>query len=217
MALFELDPRSIASRTRVSGAGTVVPTLPGSILRGATGFTMVSIAGFAPWPIIDRWLPALGEVGLYIVSTAVFIGSSGPLLHRLIIGGGSLSRFYKLFTLAFTAYAVVWVLCWTWLRDHAGSLAGLLGGTAVMGAVFAFAFNAWRESAKVIAALFVLNTLGYFAGGKVHGMLTVHHRSVAILLWSVCYGLGLGAGLGIAFYLCQSKARELVAERKRWS
>src|SRR5438105_3855470 len=104
MALFQLDPESIAARVRASGRPSRAPSLGASILRGVIGFTVVSIAGFAPWPIIDRWFPWMGEVGLYVASTAAFVGLSGPLLHRLIVGPGSLPRFYKLFTLAFTAY-----------------------------------------------------------------------------------------------------------------
>src|SRR3989442_1280480 len=129
MALFQLDPQSIAARARASSVPVRLPALGASILRGVIGFTLVSVAGFAPWPIIDRWFPWMGEVGLYVASTAVFIGLSGPLLHRLIIGPGSLPRFYKLFTLAFTVYVIVWAAFWIWLRSDLGEIAGLLGGT----------------------------------------------------------------------------------------
>ena len=97
MALFQLDPQSIADRARAARAPVAVPALRDSLLRGMIGFTLVSVGGFAPWPIIDRWFPRLGEVGLYVASAAVFIGGSGLLLHRLIIGPGSLARFYKVF------------------------------------------------------------------------------------------------------------------------
>ena len=36
---------------------------------------------------------------------------------------------------------------------------------------------------------------------------------VAMLFWGVCYGLGFGAGLGLAFYYCQSRARVLLSQR----
>jgi hypothetical protein len=87
-------------------------------------------------------------------------------------------------------------------------IGGLLGGTAVMGVILALAFAAARAMAKVIAALFVLNTLGYFAGGWVEGKLIGDHRLAAMLLWGVCYGIGFGAGLGAAFHFCQESARE---------
>lgn len=210
MALFQLDPQSIAQRVQASDQPPCVPSLAGSVVRGIVGFTLVSIAGFTPWPILDRWFPWMGEMGLYVTSTAVFIGLSSPLLRRLIIGPGSLPRFYKLFTLAFTAYVIAWAAFWIWLRSGAGEIAGLLGGTAVMGAILAFAFDARRAIVKIITCLFVLNAAGYLAGGWFEGNLMVHHRLVAILLWGICYGIGFGAGLGLALHFCQARARALI-------
>jgi len=212
MALFQLDPASIAARVRASGQAASPPTLAASIVRGILGFTIVSVAGFLPWPIMDRWFSHPTEMELYLACTAVFIGLSGPCLHRLIIGPGSLSRFYKLFALAFIAYAALWVTFWVMLRGDAGSLAGLLGGTAAMGAILAYAFDAPRAALKVILALFILNTLGYYAGGKIEGKLAIDHRLAAMLLWGACYGIGFGAGLGAAFYFCQERARALLRE-----
>jgi hypothetical protein len=210
MALFQLDPASVAARVRASGKMTPMPTLASSILRGIVGFTVVSVAGFLPWPMMDRWFHHPGEMQLYLACTAIFIGLSGPCLHRLIIGPGSLSRFYKLFSLAFLIYAVLWVTFWVMLRGDAGSLTGLFAGTAAMGAVLAFAFDVPRAAPKAILALFVLNTLGYYLGGKVEGKLIIDHRLTAMLLWGACYGIGFGAGLGAAFHLCQERARALL-------
>ncbi|MEI9895335.1 MAG: hypothetical protein WDN28_15960 [Chthoniobacter sp.] len=204
MALFQLDPESIAARVRASSHATPPPTLASSLARGVLGFTVVSVAGFLPWPILDRWFSHPTEMELYLSCTAVFIGLSGPCLHRLIIGPGSLSRFYALFALAFIAYAVLWVTFWVMLRGDAGGLLGLLGGTAAMGAILALAFDHPRAMPKVIAALFVLNALGYYAGGKIEGKLAIDHRLVAMLLWGACYGIGFGAGLGAAFYFCRN-------------
>ena len=95
-----------------------------SVLRGIIGFTLVSVGGFAPWPIFERWFRSMGEMDLYIACLVMFIGLSGVCLHRLIIGPGSLPRFYKLFSLAFTAYAVAWVAIWVWLRGNAGGIGG---------------------------------------------------------------------------------------------
>ena len=211
MSLFQLDPQSIAARAQACGFPVRLPTLGASVLRGVIGFTLVSVAGFAPWPIIDRWFPWMGEMGLYVVSTAMFIGLSGPLLHRLIIGAGSLPRFCKLFTLAFTAYVIVWAAFWIWLRSEWEEIAGLLGGTAAMGAILALAFDAQRAVVKIIAALFVLNTAGYRAGGWFEGKLVIDHRLTAILLWGICYGIGFGAGLGMAFHFCPTRARAVIA------
>ena len=213
MSLFQLDPQSIAARVQASRQPPRVPSLGASILRGILGFTLVSVAAFSMWPMIDRWFPWMGETGLYVASTAVFIGLSGPLLHRLIIGPGSLARFYKVFTLAFTAYVIAWAAFWMWLRSDAGEMLGLLGGTAAMGAILAFAFDARRSVVKIIAALFVLNAIGYRAGGWIEGKLAIDHRLAAIMLWGICYGAGFGAGLGMAFHFCQARARAVSCGR----
>ena len=80
-----------------------------------------------------------------------------------------------------------------------------------MGAIFSLAFESPRATPKVVAALFVPNILGYYAGQLIEGKLIIDHHLVAILLWALCYGLGFGAGLGAAFHLCQAQARELIA------
>jgi hypothetical protein len=212
MALFQLDPESIAARVRAVGGARRVPTLVESITRGVLGFTCVSIAGFLPWPIFELWFRGLREMHLYVACTAMFIGLSGVCLHKLILGPGSLSRFYKLFTLAFLAYAAAWVAGWVTLSGDAGSIAGLLAGTAAMGAILCVAFDAPRRMPAVIAALFVLNTLGYYAGDWMMGKLIGTHRVAAMLSWGVGYGIGFGAGLGLAFHLCQTRARALLRD-----
>jgi hypothetical protein len=212
MALFQLDPDSIATRVRSGLVPPRVPTLGESMMRGIIGFMIVSVAGFAPWPIFERWVRGLGEVELYVACTVVFIGLSGLCLHRLIIGPGSLPRFYKLFSLAFVAYAIAWVGFWMWLRGDTGVWAGLLAGNVVMGAILAFAFNAQRSLLSIVFALFALNAIGYFAGEWVESRLISEHRATAMLLWGACYGVGFGAGLGIAFYICQQPVRVLLRQ-----
>ena len=92
-------------------------------------------------------------------------------------------------------------------RGSAGEIGGLLGGACAMGLVLTLAFDAPRAIGKVVVALFVLNALGYYIGGRLHGKLAIDHRALGMLLWGVCYGVGLGAGLGLAFYSCQERVR----------
>jgi hypothetical protein len=182
----------------------------------------VSVAGFAPWA-----LGGLGrELATYLACAAVFIGLSGPLLHGLIAGPGALWRFSVLFGVAFTANSAAWIAGWMLLHGHTGSLVGLFAGTALMGGIFALAFGAPEAAWKCILALFVLNTLGYYVGGWVEGVvaklpnLTVAGLAtekpappvLAMISWGVCYGIGLGAGLGLSFYWCQSRLRALLGQ-----
>lgn len=206
MSWFQLDPASIAQRVR--SAGTPFPTLGASIARGAVGFTLLSVAGFAPWAVTGRTLyHAIGEAGMYAVCALVFLALSGPLLHRLLPGPGSLGRFYKVFGIAFTAYSVAWMVGWMSLRGHPGSLAGLFAGTAVMSVILAAAFDAWASLLKLTAVLFLANATGYFIGGVAEANVP---GVTGKLLWGVCYGVGFGAGLGYAFHECQSAARRLL-------
>ncbi len=95
-----------------------------------------------------------------------------------------------------------------------------------MGWLLVRAFDSRNELLRIIAALFVLNSLGYFIGGWVEAhvapipgnrligfAVTKQNRMrAAMLLWGVCYGPGLGAGLRLAFYYCQSRARALMGQ-----
>jgi len=160
--------------------------------------------------MMDRWFRGLREMHLYLACTAIFIGLSGMLLHRLILGAGSRWRFYAVFTLAFLGYAATWVGLWMWLRGDQGELVALAGGVAVMAGLLALAFDAWGALPAILVALFACQAAGYYAGRWFEGQLVVNHRMVAITLWALCYGVGFGAGLGAAFHLCQGRAREIL-------
>jgi len=223
--MFGLDPQSIVDRVKTSGQPPRVPTLRESVLRGMIGFTLVSLGGFAPWVLAGRWFNRnVGEAGLYAVCAVVFIGLSGLLLHRLIIGPGSLVRFYKVFSLAFALYAVAWTIGWMAFRGFAGSTAGLLAGTTVMGVILACGFKAGGATARIILVLFVANAAGYFIGEWAYNFIPtlkegnalgiVLERPTRAMLskaaWGFSYGLGFGAGIGFAFHACQENARRLI-------
>lgn len=208
--MFGLDPQSIANRVKSSNQPVPLPTLGESVLRGMVGFTLVSLAGFAPWVLAGRWFYRnTGEAGLYVACTVVFIGLSGLLLHRLIIGPGSLIRFYKLFSLAFAAYAVAWTIGWMMLRGTNGSIVGSLAGMVVMGGILALGFATRSGIVKVISVLFITNLAGYFIGGWAHDLVS-RHAMLSKAAWGLFYGLGFGAGIGWAFYVCQTEARRLI-------
>jgi hypothetical protein len=223
--MFGLDPQSVAARTKTVGPVAHLPSLGESAIRGMIGFTLVSLGGFAPWVLAGRWFyQNIGELGLYAVCAVVFIGLSGVLLHRLIIGPGSLARFYQIFSLAFVAYAIAWTAGWMVFRGVTGSVVGALAGIAVMGGILAIGFGAGKEFLKIFAVLLLANVAGYFIGewaynlvkalkeGNASGLvLSAGARSVlSKTLWGLCYGLGFGAGIGIAFHVCQTETRKLL-------
>jgi hypothetical protein len=222
MFMFTLDPQSLVHRAKASGQPIHLPTLGASVTRGMIGFTLVSLGGFAPWVLAGRWFYRnVGEIGLYVACAIVFIGLSGALLHRLIIGPGSLRRFYQIFSLAFVGYATAWTIGWMAFGGLTGSIVGALGGIAVMGGILAFGFGAHRAALKIFLVLFAANAAGYFIGewaynlalalkeGNASGLvLSSATRSLlSKSLWGFFYGLGFGAGIGATFYLCQTEAR----------
>lgn len=230
MAWFQLDPPGIADRASPRDTDPRRTSRAAFIQRGALGFCVVSVAGFVPWAFFGRTLGrAIGEAGLYAVCAMVFVALAGPLLHPLILGRGSLGRFYRLFGLAFTAYSIAWIAGWMLLRGHPGSIVGLLAGTALMGWILTRAFEAPDATLAVITTLFLTNTAGYFLGGWVEGWLMALRPlrilgveftrgtqvRTAMLAWGVFYGLGLGAGLGYAFHRCQAAARSRIATLSR--
>ena len=210
--MFQLDPKSIAVRTRYAAS----PRVPGffeSLARGTIGFTVVSVAGFAPWALGESWLfHRVGETGLYACCALVFIVLSGALLHKLIIGPETLLRFYQVFSPAFTFYAIAWIAGWMLLRGDKGGLVGLAAGALLFSAILAHAFVAHRVTLFIAIVLLVTNAAGYFGGGWVESAIGSAHMTVAMLAWGVCYGLGFGAGLGFAFYTCQAEVRRLLNE-----
>jgi hypothetical protein len=98
-----------------------------------------------------------------------------------------------------------------------------------MGWMLARAFDAKEATLSTIVALFGLNSLGYFIGGWLEeAVIGMKHVSLlgnvmskaaqtmfAKLLWGVCYGTGFGAGLGLAFHLCQAQTRAALRDFKR--
>jgi hypothetical protein len=77
----------------------------------------------------------------------------------------------------------------------------------VLTRAFALPGGFWR----VAGALFGPTAAGYFLGGVVEGWLMgLAHGSRAIatgamLSWGVFFGLGFGAGLGLALHWCQRR------------
>ena len=209
MSLFGLSADQVARRVRASGLGARSLTLTQSLWFGAIGFCLASLLVFATVAFGERWMYRhLGLTGAYACWTLLFITAGGGVLSRLVIGPGRLARFYVLFSVAFLAYAAGWVGAYFSMMNRAGEWLGSIVGAVLMGAVLAWAFGAMREALKIIAVLFVGNSVGYFLGDFLNNTL---RGKPGMLAWGVAYGLGLGAGLGAALYFAQSPVRELLS------
>lgn len=185
-----------------------VPRFWHSIIAGAWRFTVVSVAGFAPWFLAGRWFHRyVGEAGLYAACLLAFLVTAVVMLPGLLSGERCVRRTTAYFLPAFTAYALLWCACWFLLGGRAGEVSGaLLGGTAftlITSAVLG------RPRSLVLATILVvtLQTLGYFAGGMaMHELLAAEYPIwTGMMSWGVLYGLGFGAGLGWLTYACTDR------------
>jgi len=226
LSRLQLDPEHFAQRLQAAPEAAAPPSLMACLLRGGLGFTLVAIAGFAPWALAGGWLAhAIGELGMYLACAGVFVALSGPVLHRLVIGPGALARFAILFLVAYLAYAAAWITAWMTLHGNPGSLTGLAAGCILMGWILCQAFAARGVLARVAGALLVGNLLGYYGGGYAEALVAglgmpgvagiAHEKArptaLAMLAWGACYGLCVGAGLGAALFSCQGEHRAVFA------
>jgi hypothetical protein len=181
-----------------------VPSLGRSILLGAVCFAVVSLCVFATVAFGERWMYRnIGELGAYLVWTALFILLGGAAFGPILVGRWRLPRFYLLFGLAFFAYAIGWVAVFFAMPDERGEWLGSLVAAVLMALVFAAGFGVMRSVLKFSVVLFIAHCLGYFTGL----MLNVYlggGRS-GMLLWGLMYGLGLGAGIGAVLHFAQTQ------------
>jgi hypothetical protein len=194
-------------------------SLKKDVLRGAVGFAIVSIAGFALWAFAGKWFQKHGgEAGLYAASTVVFLGLSGVLLHPLLRGSKSLARFYKIFIPAFFAYAVVWCAAWFLLHFGWGEWLGSLLGSMAFVALIGRNLGTRGAFIKATLVMFAFHSAGYFLGGIlmhhlidpkgpliVAGLSKAQVGITAKLSWGLLYGLGFGAGIGYVFSVFQGR------------
>ncbi|HXG63669.1 MAG TPA: hypothetical protein VNO70_01090 [Blastocatellia bacterium] len=212
MDLFGLTADSVAARVSSAPAEARIPTLGQSIWRGSVAFCFASLLVFATVAFGERWMyRQFGLYGAYAIWTLLFVLVGGGALSPLIIGPGRLARFYLLFSAAFLLYAAGWVAAYFAMPNKAGEWLGSLAGSILMGLTLAVAFGAVGAAWKIVPVLFLLHSAGYFAGDFLYK--AVGGR-LGMMLWGVCYGLGVGAGLGYALYVAQAPVR---ARLNAWS
>jgi small-conductance mechanosensitive channel len=178
-------------------------SLKRSIAVGAIGFGLVSLFVFATVAYGERRMyQNLGMLGAYLTWTVTFIVLSAAVFGTLVVGRWRLPKFYLLFSFAFFAYAVAWMIAYYNSPNTAGEVIGSLAGSVLMALVFALAFESIESTVKLSAVLFVSNFLGYFIGSALNNSL---HGQIGMLLWGVVYGLFFGAGIGAALHLVQRR------------
>lgn len=179
-----------------------LPSLSKSIVTGAIGFGLVSLCVFATVAFIERWMFVnLGLYGSYIAWIVLFILLSGAVFGSLVVvDRWRLPKFYLLWTVAFFAYAAVWMIAYFSFGRTKGEAIGSLGGSILMAVVLAVGFRSLSSTVKLSALLFVSNFLGYFLGVALFDSLS---EPAGMLLFGVVYGLLFGAGIGAALQIVQ--------------
>ncbi len=169
------------------------------IVEGMWRFTLVSVAGFAPWVISDGWFGRhVSEQLLYVMCLLAFVVAALVLLPGMLSAPGQIRRTTIYFIPSFTAYALLWCACWFVLHGRLGEWCGVLSG-GVAFTLFAGRLLAPRWPALTVVVVVVLcQALGYFAGGGAMAATAggQHPGAFGMLLWALCYGIGFGAGLG---------------------
>jgi hypothetical protein len=206
MNLSESDPDQLVAPHHVSAGAASAPSLKRSLLIGGLGFCLVSLLVFATVAFAERWMyQQLGLGGAYTVWTILFILLGGAVFIPLLIHRKRWLRFYFIFGFAFLFYAIGWIGAYFTLRGALGEWVGALAGSILMGLVVAFGFGSLRASPKLIAVLFIANSIGYFLGDWLNNSIG---GKPGMLLWGAAYGLFFGAGLGAAFYFAQAPMQE---------
>lgn len=197
MKWFRLQPDSAASGA-ASAPHRAPPGTGFAIAYGAVSFGIVSAIAYSIWAY--RLIPENSL--LYATTAAVYLGLGGLALSRLVVAPGAWKRFPLLFALAFLIYAIGWCAGWFGLRGkNHGDLWGALAGLAGMTWLFRRAFGSGAGFLGLFLGLFVLHSIGYYAGGELYSSV---RGTTGRLLWGAAHGLGFGAGLGYVLARCQA-------------
>lgn len=168
-------------------------TLSPSVRTAALRFCAASLCVYATVAFAEgRLYETIGRGGAYTLWTILFI-LGGSFALAPLVTTITRARFITIYTLAFVAYAVGWIVAYFTLRGSVGEWVGSFAGCITMAAVFAFAFGRSSAIPTLFVYLFAANSAGYFLGSVLNS--TVGGRP-GMLLWGVAHGLFFGAGLG---------------------
>jgi len=188
-----------------SEPNTAKPTT-GSVLMAGLRFSIVGLAGFAPWVFGAGKFHS--TTILYTACAIPFFALGGLALYPDVRGRLSLGKTYLLFFGAFFAFSAGWCLLYLSMHGKHGEVFGALLGTAALCLVVRSTFAKQGGFLQSLGVVFTLFTVGYFAGDWLFYVVIPHSlASWGQLAWGICFGFGFGAGLGWL-------ARECTASQK---
>ena len=164
------------------------------------GFGLATLVVFGSWAFLGQWFyGTLGELGAYLAWMLLYLGIGGETLKGLL-PEWSRWRFHQVFSLAFMAYALAWMVAWFALRNFGGEMLGALCGSVAMGWVLCLRLRHMREWLRVSVILFVSNGSGYFLGSWLHQQWDMPWGALG---WGAAYGLMFGGGIGPAIWFAR--------------
>ena len=178
-----------------SSDSNVSKSTPCTILMAGLRFSIVGLAGFAPWVFGAGKFNSIAI--LYTACAVPFFALGGLALYPDVRERLSLPKTYLLFFGAFFAFAVGWCLIYLNSLDKYGEVFGALLGTAALCLVVRSTFERKGGFLESLGVVFTLFTTGYFAGDWLFYVVFPHSLAAwGQLAWGFCFGFGFGAGLG---------------------
>lgn len=169
---------------------------------GVVGFGLASLAVFGSWAFLGKWFyGTLDELGAYLVWTVMYLGIGCESMKGLIPGAHSRFKFFKIFSISFAVYALLWIVVWMTFKNSTGEWLASIFGSLGMAMLICWAFKNLKEWHKVWIALAISNMTGYFIGSWLHAHIPMPMGAVA---WGVAYGFFFGGGIGPAFWIART-------------
>lgn len=166
-----------------------------SILMAGLRFSIVGLAGFAPWVFGAGKFHSTAT--LYTACAIPFFALGGLALYPDVRGKLGLIKSYLLFFAGFFTFAGAWCLVYLTMHGKHGEVFGALLGTAALCLVIRSAIGKRSRFLEALGVVFTLFTVGYFIGDWLfYKVIPRSFASWGQLSWGVCFGFGFGAGLG---------------------
>ena len=171
---------------------------------GVLGFGLASMVVFGSWAFLGKWFyGTLGEIGAYLAWMVIYLGVGCESMKGLIPGTRQRVRFFKVFSLSFAVYALVWIAVWMAFKNATGEWLAAVFGSLGMAVLICRAFKNLKAWHRVWVVLAISNMTGYFIGSWLHAHISMPWGAVA---WGVAYGFFFGGGIGPAFWIARSNA-----------
>ncbi len=205
--MLGLDPDSIIRRVQGAGRPVTLPTLRQTTMVGTIGFMIVGVVAFSLWAFGGRTLGrTLGSVGFYsLIALVLFAG--GALVLKPIVIGRNLGRFAVAFAGGFALLSAAWMVGdRSQLPNRLGEFGGVIVGSILLAGSLVAAYGAWRQLIGSACVLAIAHFGAYLLADFIFSLESLKNQ-FGMLLWGLIYGAGLGFGISVTLFFCQTEIR----------